>query len=221
MRRFAILALLLPLLPAHADDRPPGSPSQRQLRGLSWQEQISEPDRKRLAGLWNAWTRALNQAADAGEGLRLAELGSLAVADAAKPAPLPAAGAYRCRTVKIGVRQSARMQGMPALDLAPPHPCTITAKDGLLWFEQLEGPARLGGTLYADGERMVFLGTKALRGELGMRAYGSDATRDQVGVLQALGDGRWRLELPWPHWQSNLEIVEISPIDSPQPGGGG
>lgn len=219
MRLFVFLALLLPLA-ANAADRPPGSPSHRELRSVKWQEQISAPDRKRLAGLWNAWTRALNQATAAGETGRLAELGALVVADTARPAAIPAPGSYSCRTVRIGLREPIRPPTVPALAIEEAQRCTITVKGELLWLEQVGGATRIGGTLYPDEDRMVFLGTKALRGEMGMRRYGSDATRDQVGVLRAFGDGRWRLELPWPHWQSNLELVELTAIASPQPGGG-
>jgi hypothetical protein len=221
MRSLFLLLLLSPMLPLQASERPPGSPSHREMRVLKWQEQISEPDRKRLAGLWSAWTRALNQAADAGEGARLADLGALAVADAAKPGPFPAEGTFNCRSIGIGIREPERPPKVPALDIAEPQSCTITARNGLFWLEQTGGPARIAGTLYPDEDRMVFLGTKALRGEMGMRRYGSDATRDQVGVLRALGPGHWRLELPWPHWQSNLELVEIRASGSPPPGGAG
>jgi hypothetical protein len=219
MLRVLFLAVLLPLAPVAAG--PQGVPSPREMRSLSWQEQISEADRKRLAGLWNAWTRALNQAADAGEVARLTELGAVAVADAAKPAALPGPGDYRCRSIRIGHRDPDRAVGVPAVMVGEPQPCRISPKKGLLWFEQTGGSDRVGGMLYPDSDRMVFLGSKAMRGEMGMRAYGSDATRDQVGVVRALGDGHWRLELPWPHWQSNLEIIEILPIASPPPGGGG
>jgi hypothetical protein len=218
MMRVLLLALLLPLVPAAA--RPPGEPSPRQMRSLVWQEQISEADRKRLAGLWSAWTRALNQAATAGEAARLAELGPLVVADAATPAAFPGPGEYLCRSIRIGHREANRAAGMPAVSVGQPQPCTISPKKGLFWLEQTAGADRVGGTLYPDEDRMVFLGSKAMHGEMGMRPYGSDATRDQVGVVRALGDGHWRLELPWPHWQSNLEIVEILPIASP-PGGAG
>jgi hypothetical protein len=221
MRWWSMLALLLPLGTVAAMARPPGTPSPREMRSLSWQEQISEADRKRLAGLWNAWTRALNQAETAGETPRLTALGPLAVADAARPATPPGPGDYLCRNVRIGHRDPERSAAVPTVDLGQPQPCTIKTKKGLLWLEQAAGPDRIGGTLYADADRMVFLGSKALGDELGMRVYGSDATRDQVGVVRAIGDNHWRLELPWPHWQSNLELVEIMPIASPQPGGGG
>jgi hypothetical protein len=131
------------------------------------------------------------------------------VADAANPGPLPVPGDYQCRTLKLGVRSDAPPLA-PALAMSDAVPCRISARGSLLWFEQLSGPQRIGGMLYPDDDRQVFLGSKSLAGEMRMMAYAADAARDQVGVLRALGPGRWRLELPWPNWQSNLEVIEIS-----------
>ena len=206
-RTFALLVVLL-VLPACGDGLP-GVASASDLRARNWQEQITEADRKRLAGLWAAWTRALNQASAAGETAALAAAGQLAVADAAVPGEVPAPGDYHCRTLKLGVRSNAPATA-PALALVEAQPCRISARGSLLWFEQLGGLQRVGGTFYPDDDRMVFLGSKSLAGEMRVIAYAADAARDQVGVLHTLGPGRWRLELPWPNWQSNLEIIEIS-----------
>lgn len=207
MKREALLIAVLLALPACGGT--PGVASASDLRAQNWQEQITEPDRKRLAGLWAAWTRALNQAVDGGGATALAAAGPLAVADAAKAGALPVPGDYQCRTLKLGVRSDAPPLA-PALAMTDAVPCRISARGSLLWFEQLSGPQRIGGTLYPDDDRQVFLGSKSLAGEMRMMAYAADAARDQVGVLRALGPGRWRLELPWPNWQSNLEVVEIS-----------
>lgn len=206
----ALAALLLPLA-ACAGDRPPGSPSPKAMREISWQQQINESDRKRLALLWSAWTRSLNEAADAGHKADIAAMGDLVVADAARPGPPPTPGTYRCRTIKMGTRVDGGRMAPVAMDEGAFAPCTITARGSLLWFEQASAAQRIGGTLYPDGDRLIFLGSKALQGEMGIMAYGSDASRDQVGVLRPYGDARWRLELPWPMWQSNLEIIEILP----------
>lgn len=207
VKREALLIAVLLALPACGG--PPGVASASDLRAQNWQEQITEPDRKRLAGLWAAWTRALNQAVDGGGATALAAAGPLAVADAAKPGAVPVPGDYQCRTLKLGVRSDAPPLA-PALAMTDTVPCRISARGSLLWFEQLSGPQRIGGTLYPDDDRQVFLGSKSLAGEMRMMAYAADAARDQVGVLRALGPGRWRLELPWPNWQSNLEVIEIS-----------
>ncbi len=175
----------------------------------AWQTVIREDDRGRLAGLFAAWSKALGQARDAGDGKALAAFGDLVVADAVKPGPLPGPGQYRCRTLRIGVQDGA-LPTAPAFVVAPTQPCAIAEKAGSLWFEEADGAQRIAGTLYGDGDRLVLLGSLALRGEAGMMHYGDDGDRNQVGVLRPLGAGRWRLELPWPAWQSNLVIVEIS-----------
>ncbi len=209
--RVALFALSIGLSACNGTALGVASPSD--LRAQSWQEQITAPDRKRLAGLWAAWTRSLNQAMEAGGGPALAAAGPMAVADAEKSSAVaphwPTPGDYQCRSLKLGVRSDAPA-GAPAMAMAEPAACRISARGTLLWFEQLSGPQRVGGTLYADGDRMVFLGAKSLAGEMRVMAYGSDGARDQVGVLRSLGSGRWRLELPWPNWQSNLEVIEIS-----------
>ena len=176
----------------------------------AWQTVIRERDRTRLAGLFSAWSKSLGQARDAGEGKAVAALGDLAVTDAAKAGPLPGPGLYRCRTVRIGVHEGAPASA-PAFVAPVEQRCSITEKAGALWLEEVDGAQRIAGTLYADGDRLIFLGSLGLPGEMGMLRYGDDADRDQVGVLRPLGDKRWRLELPWPQWQSTLVIVEIVP----------
>jgi hypothetical protein len=208
--------------------------------GPGWQAMITGADRRRLARLWEAWTRSLAQVAAAEDDAALAALGPLAIADSATinrdasdtmaPAlagPLPEPGRFRCRMVKLGQRAIAGAGAMaPAADSAPainpavpvvaagaPVPCRIEMRRNGLWFEidAAGQPQRLGGRLFADGDRMVFLGTTALAGEMGILAYGADPERDAVGALRALGPAHWRLELPWPAWQANLALVEILP----------
>ncbi len=177
-----------------------------------WQHAIREPDRKRLAGLWSAWTRSLAEAGKAGRGADIAGLGDVAVPDVAKTAALPAPGAYRCRVIKLGQHEAASATTMTkAFAINDFAPCSIALLGGH-WQFGLAGPTQsLAGRLYPNGDHMVFLGTMALNGESGVMAYGSDPDRDQVGVLRAIGANHWRLELPWPKWQSNLDIIEIMP----------
>jgi hypothetical protein len=42
-------------------------------------------------------------------------------------------------------------------------------------------------------------------------AYGRDADRDLVGIVQRIGDGRWRMLLPNPAWESNMDVLELTP----------
>ena len=183
------------------------------VRAKPWQTVIYAADRKRLATLYGAWTRSLADVQKAGQMPLLTALGDLAVPAAAHVAPLPAPGAYRCRSVKLGNRDDGTIRtATPPVIIAPYQPCSITASSGLLYFDQGTGGQRIAGKLYPDGNRLVFLGSMALAGESGSMAYGADSDRDQVGVLRAIGDRRWRLELPWPMWQANLQVIEIVPV---------
>ena len=186
----------------------------------SWQAAVTAPDRKRLAKLWEAWTRALADANGAGQAV--AALGPAVVPDAATmnrdagdptsppvAGTLPGPGVYRCRTITLGARADGVARRKPTMVAASAFaPCSIATRRDGLWFEQAGPAPRLGGRLYADGARMVFLGTTVLAGEMGVMAYGADPERNAVGALRAIGDGHWRLELPWPNWQANLGIVE-------------
>ncbi|WP_439534697.1 DUF4893 domain-containing protein [Polymorphobacter sp.] len=188
----------------------------------SWQGRIQDEDRKRLAGLWRAWTHSLSQIGAAGETERLTALGAVAVApveplpgrreDMSQSAALPMPGKYQCRLVRMGLRDDGwpRDAGQP-LVVTDWGDCTIMAESGdaTLRFDMLDGSQRLHGRLWADGDRMIFLGATALASETGIRRYGDDPDRDALGVLRSLEPVHWRIELPWPRWQSNLLLVEI------------
>lgn len=175
-----------------------------------WQNVVRDRDRGRLAALYQAWRRALADVEAAGETAALAALGPVAVQDAALAGGLPGAGAYRCRVVQLG-----RREGEPApprmVNVEGWRTCTLTEQDGLLRLEQDSGPQSFSGTLYPDNERMIFLGTVRLAGEMGLLRYGTDMMRDQAGVLRRFGERRWRIELPWPRWQSRLVLIELEP----------
>lgn len=205
-----MLALLLATMPAIG-------PGVAQPALTSWQSMIQAEDRPRLAGLWRAWTSSLADVIKAGGESALKDLGPVVVPPV-EPLPgrrqavstdaLPAAGDYRCRTIRMGQRDDGwpRDNVMP-LQLGEWGPCTIS---GSLTLTMLAGPQRLSGKLWADGDRMVFLGALSLAAETGIRHYGDDPDRDHLGVLRAFAPGQWRLELPWPRWQSTLLLVEIS-----------
>ena len=181
------------------------TPPPRTAASAHWQRAIHDDDRQRLAGLWTAWTRSLAEAQAAGQGAAVKALGPVAMPEAAHAAPFPLPGSYRCRTLKLG-RQG---QG-GVLSSGPFQACTLAVDGkGALRFQQQVSGRRVAGRLYPDGDRMVFLGSMALQQEMGVMPYGADDVRDQVGVLRAFGDRRWRLELPWPRWESTLDLIEI------------
>jgi hypothetical protein len=205
MRAPAALAALL-LVSSCAETGDAVRPYAITRRADVWQNVALDADRRRLAALLDAWASARAEiGAEA-----LAALGPLADPDVVADALPPGPGAYRCRLVRMG-RRTGEPATVPVLVVGDPQPCTLVADGPVLRLAMQGGPQQLNGTLYADDGRQVFLGTMALAGEMGRLAYGMDAARDQVGVLRAIGPARWRLELPWPRWQSRLLLVDITP----------
>lgn len=173
-----------------------------------WRDVAAEADRNRVRDLRPAWIKALAQARDSGHGADIAALGPLADPDIALDG-MPPPGHYRCRTVKLG----AQSPGMLDYIAYPPFDCVIAPdKGGVLTFEKTSGSQRQNGRLWPDGaRRMVFLGTLALGDEAGAIAYGMDSQRNVAGVLERVGPTRWRLALPWPRWESHLDLIELVP----------
>lgn len=192
MRALLVLALLVATA-ARADPPP-------------WRQAITEPDRKRLSLLWKAWETAKSQVVAAGHMAEWTALGDLVDPAARTEGGPPAPGSYRCRTVKLGTRNP----GMPVWTMGEAVPCRFEMSGDYLRFVGGGRAQRSAGLLYPDGERLIFLGAVSLGSEPGRFAYARDAERDQVGVLHRIGTNRWRLELPWPKWESTLDIVEIT-----------
>ena len=97
----------------------------------------------------------------------------------------------------------------------PPFTCRIRRVDGLMSFAKLTGSQRPLGLLlpFADN-RMVFLGTLQLVDERRALQYGRDRERDMAGVIERIGPQRWRLVLPYPHFESTIDILELVPRGS-------
>ena len=43
--------------------------------------------------------------------------------------------------------------------------------------------------------------------------YGHDVERDMAGWVERIGDRRWRMILPYPHYESNVDIIELIPAN--------
>lgn len=197
------LALLLAAAPAALSLRP--APARAD--PPPWRQAITVPDRKRLAGLWKAWTDAKAQVAAAGHADEWRKLGDLVDPGASFDGGPPEPGEYRCRTIKLGTQTP----GLPVMLLSTPRPCRIEPGEEALHLVSPFAGQRTSGLLYPDGDRMIYLGAISLGSEPGMFAYRRDVERDQVGILHRIGPTRWRLELPRPRWQSLIDIVEIVP----------
>jgi len=176
---------------------------------MDWRAIATEPDRARLRDWRSAWVQAIDKAKASGHGAEIAAEGALLHPDAALAGATPPVGDYRCRVIKLG----AKAKG--ALDYVsyPSFTCRIAEEGGMLSFTKLDGSQRPCGFLFpGDGSRMIFLGTMLLSDERKPLDYGRDRERDMAGAFERIGDRRWRLALPYPHWESTLDVVEITPI---------
>ena len=59
--------------------------------------------------------------------------------------------------------------------------------------------------------RGVFLGTLVLGDEDRAMRYGQDETRNVAGYLERIGERRWRLVMPRPHYESLTDVMELVP----------
>ena len=136
-------------------------------------------------------------------------LAALVDPNAALPGRLqPAPGTYRCRTIKLGRRTEG--EGL-AYVAYPFFACSVElTPGGDLILTKTTGSQRTRGLLYPDSDRrLVYVGAQAWGDEADFPDYGRNRERDQVGVLERIGDQRWRLVLPWPKQEAKLELLEI------------
>ena len=59
--------------------------------------------------------------------------------------------------------------------------------------------------------RAIFLGTLVLGDETAPLRYGQDSNRDMIGYVERIGEKRWRLVLPYPRFESLLDVVDLTP----------
>lgn len=186
----------------------PREHSMPQSPSTSWRQVATSNDRTRLRDWRTAFNRALAQARAAGHAAEIAREGALLVPDAALgPAPIPS-GRYKCRVIKVG------SQGAPLLDYVsyPAFDCVIGQAGRLQSFTKLTGSQRQVGLIYPDGAlRQVFLGSLVLGDEARAMQYGGDPDRDLAGWVERVGSDRWRLILPYPRYESLIDVVELVP----------
>ncbi len=176
-----------------------------------WRSIATPHDRERLRGWRTAWVEGVRQARASGHGTVIAGEGVLLDPDAAIDWRNPPAGDYRCRVIKVG----AKTRGMLDYVAYPAFTCRIRQEGALMSFAKMTGSQRpLGHFLPYVGQRMVFLGTLQLGDEQRALQYGRDRERDMAGVVERIGERRWRLVLPYPHFESTIDIVELVPADS-------
>ncbi|MBX9880753.1 MAG: DUF4893 domain-containing protein [Sphingomonas sp.] len=173
-----------------------------------WDQLITDADRDRLRSAHNAWVEALARVRPANAATLDAE-GALFDADRAfEDGALPPAGAYRCRVFKLGANGTA----MAEFTTYPAARCAVTGQGDARGFAKLDGEQRPAGTLYArEPARGVFLGALELGMEQRPMDYGTDAKRDLAGFVERVGERRWRVVLPYPRFESILDVIELVP----------
>jgi hypothetical protein len=94
----------------------------------------------------------------------------------------------------------------------PPFDCRIRGEDGFVSFTKLTGSQRpIGLILPYTANKMVFLGTLQLGDERRALEYGRDRERDVAAFLERIGDHRWRLVFPYPHFESTVDVMDLVP----------
>ncbi|MDY6924848.1 MAG: DUF4893 domain-containing protein [Pseudomonadota bacterium] len=174
-----------------------------------WRGVVTARDRDRYTRLDAAWSLALQQADRQRGSGDLASTGDLIDPAAARPSVAPPPGAYRCRTVKLGSQGGEDGLGYVVYGW---FACRIEQTPNGLKFSKLTGSQRPSGLLFPeDDRRMVLLGSMALADEPAANSYGQRPDRDLVAALERIGERRWRLVLPWPQYESNLDLIELVP----------
>ena len=204
--RVALLAALLPLAACAAVPRLHDAPV---ASSTEWRDVATSSDRARLRDWRTAFTRALDQARKAGHAADIAKEGRLLEPDAALgPVPIPN-GNYKCRVIKVG----AKSEGLLDYIAYPAFDCRIEQQGALQSFTKLTGSQRHVGLIFADSPlRQVFLGTLVLGDETRALRYSRDRERDLIGIVERVGPGRWRIAFPRPHFESLLDVIELTPV---------
>lgn len=177
-----------------------------------WHAVATKNDRERLRDWRKDFVAALDSARKAGHGADIDREGALLQPDSALGGgPIPN-GSYSCRVIKLG----AKTPGMLDFVSYPPFACRVRQEKDLQGFAKLTGSQRPVGLIFSgDIMRQVFLGTLVLGDEREAMQYGQDDARDVAGYVERIGPNRWRLVMPAPAFESQLDVMELVPV----PGG--
>lgn len=206
MTRTSALVALGLCLSSCAEFRPSGSVIPAPAR--DWRAVATENDRERLRDWRDAFVSGLRAARAAGHSDAIAREGALLEPDAALPSgPVPN-GDYRCRVIKLG----AKSPGLLDYVAYPAFACRIRQHGDLQEFAKLTGSQRQVGLIFpGDTLRQVFLGTLVLGDEQRAMQYGRDAERNVAGFIERIGANRWRMLMPRPAFESQIDVLELVP----------
>lgn len=172
-----------------------------------WRAIATDSDRTLLRNWHKAWDEALPLAKAADPAAIAADPLLFDPDRALGGAALPP-GKYRCRTFKLGAAGSA----MHDFTAYPEFACEIVERGEVDTFHKLDGAQRPTGMIFPETDaRTIFLGTLILGDEISPLRYGLDDKRDLIGYVERIGERRWRLVLPYPKFESKLDIIELVP----------
>jgi len=207
MIRIALLLAVGLSLPACSALPPTGSVIPSATR--DWRTVATQDDRARLRDWRDAFVAGLKAARAAGHSAEITREGALLEPDAALGGGAIPNGNYRCRVIKLG----AKSRGMLDYVSYPAFACRIRQERDLQGFAKLTGSQRHVGLIFpGDAMRQVFLGTLLLGDERRAMQYGRDQERDVAGFVERIEPNRWRVLLPRPHFESQIDVMELVPI---------
>lgn len=204
----SLLAACL-LLPACQTPAPPSPPEIIPIppEEVSWRRAVREEDADRLGRLTDAWREGLAEARGRGLARQVDVEGALLLPDGALPRAALPPGSYYCRLIRLGTGPRRA-----AFTAYPSYFCHVGVEDDLLAFTKQTGSERPAGYIWADGDgHGVFLGAMVLGNEAQVSAYGQDAARDLVGIVERVGPFRYRLVMPWPQNGAKIDVLELVP----------
>jgi hypothetical protein len=176
-----------------------------------WRRVATQDDRDRLRDWRATFTAALDAARKAGHGAEIDREGALLDPDAALANGAIPNGTYRCRVIKLGAKQPGNLDYVSY----PGFSCLVRPTHRVQRLDKLSGSQRYAGVVFPnDAIREVFLGTLVLGDESRALQYGQDETRDVAGFVERIGPSRWRLIMPKPHFESQLDVMELVPLST-------
>ena len=174
----------------------------------AYKQVISEADRVRLRDWRKSFESGLTAAQRTGHGADIAHEGALLDPDAAMAGAAIPNGMYRCRVIKLGAKDPGNLDYVSY----PGFTCRVKQERALQRLGKLSGPQRYVGLIFpGDAIRNVFLGTLVFADERRALQYGQDEQRDVAGYVERIGPKRWRLVMPAPHFESQLDVMELVP----------
>jgi hypothetical protein len=177
----------------------------------NWRQVATQDDRDRLRDWRSTFTSALDAARKSGHGGEIDREGALLNPDAALANAAAPNGMYRCRVIKLGAKADGNLDYVAY----PGFTCQLRPTHQIQRLDKLSGSQRYAGVVFPnDALREVFLGTLVLGDESRALQYGQDETRDVVGYVERIGPSRWRLIMPKPHFESQLDVMELVPMNT-------